>query len=69
MQTDISSCMLVVLKEAYRSGGCVKPFGGGGGGGIPCTVGVSEIRTLDGLKMCGADLHGCRKQPQCCMRS
>ena len=48
MQTDISSCMLVVLKEAYRSRGCVKPFGGRGGEGeVPCTVGVSEIRTLD----------------------
>ena len=22
-------CVLIVLKEAYKSGGCVKPFGGG----------------------------------------
>jgi len=36
MQNDISSCMLVVLKEAYRSGGCVRPFGGRGkAGGFP----------------------------------
>jgi len=35
MQTDNSSCILVVLKEAYRSGGCVKPVGGGWGGGFP----------------------------------
>jgi hypothetical protein len=42
LQTSVSLCVLVVLTEAYRSGGCVKPVVGNSLHG-PCF----GIRTLN----------------------